>query len=337
MQLSSLPRATAPRTSLITASEIAALLGFSPWQTPLQVYRRKQGRDDKSSSVAMRAGNASEGVMLEHYAKTYADGWVEAGLEYADAPVQGPRPWMAASPDALAQVYPYDGPIVVEFKTTGQSMDELPAHYRAQCDWLLACLPVPAVELVAAVEMPDRLRALLGSTDPHDVKKGQEAFAVMLASGVVEVRRFMVERDQQRIDALVAQVEAWHDVHMVAGFPPDPRPGDAEYIAATFDPETTAAGEANIDGLAPLVGAYKDAKALLDDAEAKASVAKAALLLGLEAAGVEAAKTAAGSVSFKSQAGRAGIDADMLRSQWPDIAAKVAKMGSPFRVLRVGK
>ena len=335
LTLSSLRRAVAPRTQLITASEIAALLGFSPWQTPLQVFRRKQGRDDKSSSVAMRAGNASEGVLFAHYAKTYADGPAEQGLAYEDAPVQGPLEWMAASPDALAHVYPYDGPIVVEFKTTGQSMDELPAHYRSQCDWLLACIPVPAVELVAAVEMPDRLRALLGSTDPHDVAKGQAAFAAMLDSGVIEVRRFMVERDDQRIAALVAQVEAWHDVHMVAGFPPDPRQGDAEHIAATFDPADNP--EPHLDGLAPLVGAYKDAKAQLDDAEAKASVAKAALLLGLEASGVEAAKTSAGSVSFKSQAGRAGIDADMLRSQWPDIAAKVAKMGSPFRVLRVGK
>jgi predicted phage-related endonuclease len=335
MKLADLPRATAGRDKLVTASEVAAVLGFSPWQTPLQVWRRKQGRAGGADTVYTRAGNAGEIVLRDWYARNVADGDVQPGLSYSDVPIAGPRPWMAASPDAMAQVYPFNSPIVVEFKTSGQAMDSLPPYYRSQCDWLLACIPAPAVELVAAVEMPERLRALLGSTDPHEVAAGQTAFGAMLDAGVVEVRRFTVERDHGRIAALIAQVEEWHDAHMLAGFPPSPQAGDADFVAATFavdpDPQFDEAT------LARLVSDYREAKAALDAAESAADVAKAALLLGLEAAGVEEAKTSGGKVSFKAQAGRASVDQKALQVGWPDVYAKVAKVGSPFRVLRVGK
>ncbi len=335
MRIADLPRATLPRTKLVTASEVAAVLGFSPWQTPLQVWRRKQGHGSAADTVATRAGNNGEIVLRDWYARNVADGPVQPGLSYSDAPVQGPRPWMAASPDAMAQVYPYQSPIVVEFKTSSQEMDSLPPYYRSQCDWLLGCIPAPAVELVAAVELPDRLRAMLGSTDPHEVAKGQAAFGAMLDAGVVEVRRFMVERDDQRIAALVSQVEVWHDEYMLAGFPPAPAVGDAEFIAATFAP----AAEPTFDepALARLVVEYREAKDALATAEEAADVAKSALLLGLEAAGVDEAKTTGGKVSFKTQAGRSSIDQKALQAEWPDVYAKVSKVGSPFRVLRVGK
>lgn len=335
MRIADLPRATVPRAQLVTASEVAAILGCSPWQTPLQVWRRKQGRGSNADTVATRAGNSGEIVLRDWYARNVADGPVQPGLSYADTPIAGPKSWMAASPDAMAQVYPYQTPIVVEFKTSGQPMDYLPHYYRSQCDWLLGCIPAPAVELVAAVEMPDRLRALLGSTDPHEVAKGQEAFGAMLAAGVVEVRRFMVERDDQRIAALIAQVEQWHDAHMLAGFPPSPQPGDAEFIADTFDPAPASAWDDA--ALAPLVAAYREAQAAQKDADATADVAKAALLMALEQAGGEEWPTSAGKVSFKAQAGRASVDQKALQAQWPDVYAKVSKIGSPFRVLRLGK
>lgn len=148
------------RRHTISASEVAAVLGISPYTSPFDLWWAKRLGDVNPDTPAMRRGRRLEPLILEDF----TDNHPEFRLTRAGLMVNGDRAWQACTPDALA--YEGDHPAscmdgieaagwscscepvaVVEVKTAGsrdgwgtEGTDEIPAHYRAQVLWQMDTL-----------------------------------------------------------------------------------------------------------------------------------------------------------------------------------------------------
>lgn len=89
----------AERRTGIGGSDVAAIMGVSPWRTPLQVYEEKVGlADEQEESEAMRWGRVLEPVVVAEFAR-------RQGVEVVPGGDQVVRhrdmPWMLATVDGL--------------------------------------------------------------------------------------------------------------------------------------------------------------------------------------------------------------------------------------------
>ena len=121
----------------IGSSDVPAILGLSPWSSPLKVYMEKRGElpDDDTSTEAMRLGRLLEPVAGEIFT-------LETGLTagHYQEPVTHPHaPWRRATVDFLAEeaeeaITPVG---VVEVKTAGRLWTEPPIDAVIQTQWQL--------------------------------------------------------------------------------------------------------------------------------------------------------------------------------------------------------
>lgn len=149
-------RAELSRTA-VTASEIAVILGISPWDSPFNLYWKKRGDipadfDDDAMSLG------------RHLEPWIADRWhedhPEFEVELAGLCASADRPWQMCTPDRLLFERfrcrsCYEGlpvpcecderiPSLLEIKSSGSydgwgeaGTDQIPAYYRAQVLWQL--------------------------------------------------------------------------------------------------------------------------------------------------------------------------------------------------------
>jgi putative phage-type endonuclease len=167
-------------------SDVAAVLGVSPWSTPLQVWLERTDPDalPSSDTPAFARGRRLEVAVLAWLADELG-GTVEPGR-----PVIGPHP-LRASPDAYVVLS--DGRRVgAEAKTSRDPpWDAIPVYYELQCRHYLACTGLSSWWLACFF-----LR--------HD-----------------EWRRWEIVRDPEIEAALVARCHEWWDRHIVRGTPPE--------------------------------------------------------------------------------------------------------------------
>lgn len=165
----------------IGGSDIAGLLGMSPWATPLTTYARivaaLEGRTLAGENNApLRRGRHLEAAVLALYEE-------ETGSTVVRSPATGPlaRPWQRVSLDAIAFAGgTQDSRKVVEGKTAGLSevrhwgesgTDQIPAHYVPQCAWYtghalrLGMVDVPGADVAALVGGDLRIYHV-----PHDAE-----------------------------------------------------------------------------------------------------------------------------------------------------------------------
>lgn len=175
----------AARRKGIGASEIAAVLGISPWESPFSLYWRKVNGWDFEASAAMEWGNRLEPVV----AQKYADAHPEYELCQGHLEEQPFEPWMLATPDRYLFM-PVDGRLMptglLELKTA-HSADgwgepgtaEIPVYYRAQVLWQMAVVDVGWADVAV----------LIGGSDyrEYTVLRDDKDIAVMVEAG----RRFM--------------------------------------------------------------------------------------------------------------------------------------------------
>ncbi len=124
------------RRAGVGASDIAAIMGISPWSTPFQVWASKVAEiPEDEGSEAMRMGRALEGFIL--------DQWELANQEVFDRDQlirSTDVPIMMATPDGITRTpMPGSRPAVAEAKNRAEwSWDSVPEHYYAQVQWQLA-------------------------------------------------------------------------------------------------------------------------------------------------------------------------------------------------------
>lgn len=182
----------AERRRHITATDVAAILGVSPWRTQMQVWLDKKGLIEQQDSEAMRWGRKLERIILEVYSESVGE---ELRLfEYVFTP-STVQPLLGASLDAQwvggdhrpvdAKNVRYKDPKYWGNPETG----DVPTYYAAQL----------------AVQMH------VTDTECADL-------AVLFSGNRAE--RFTVERDKELEEIILEQVGEWWERHIVKDEPP---------------------------------------------------------------------------------------------------------------------
>jgi putative phage-type endonuclease len=128
------------------SSDAPAVVGVSPYRTPLRLWAEKVGLLEPEETEAMRWGRLLEPVVADEYARAAEiELWAPMALyqhhEHA---------WMLATPDRLAtQARPE---VVVEIKVRGAWVDQdLPPHYVIQVQHQMAVLGLERATVVVLV------------------------------------------------------------------------------------------------------------------------------------------------------------------------------------------
>lgn len=146
------------RRLTVSASEIAAVLGLSPYTSPLDLWwQKKTGQDSQPETPDMRRGRRLEALVVEDFEEAHPEFYVAKGATYAHAE----RAWQTCTPDALAKEQAFvrgegDHNLLgfnvvgtVEAKTDNDrsawgepGTDDIPVHYRCQVLWQMDIMGV---------------------------------------------------------------------------------------------------------------------------------------------------------------------------------------------------
>lgn len=168
----------------ITASEIAVVLGLSPYSSPYKLYHQKLGiLPADGDSPAMERGRVLEPYVVGKFAAAHPDFIVDGdGRELFAHPE---RAWQMATPDRLLFTDQTPPGIEEPFLTLGSAglletktasdmsewgepgTGEIPVHYRAQVLWQMDVMGVAAV-WVACLDVPRwEVREYVIEHDPY--------------------------------------------------------------------------------------------------------------------------------------------------------------------------
>lgn len=224
----------AERKSGIGGSDAAAILGLSPWATPVQVWLDKTGRAaDREETEAMRIGTELEDFVARRY-------MAETGRTVQRYNRMVHRGCLLGNFDRLVvpegeKVASHMGDVrtdtVLECKTSSREWDgEVPLYYQTQVQHYMG------------------LESRLVHADVACLFLGRKHFEV-----------FRVERDDEVIKAMQERLTAWWDEY-VAGdkMPPPANEADCKLLWARSNPGKTV--EAT-DEIAAKLLKYADAKA----------------------------------------------------------------------------
>ncbi len=169
----------------IGGSDVAPIMGLSPWVSPLEVWLDKTGRSeprDLSSNEAVRMGTELEPTVLEMYRRRHP----EYRARRVNAVLRSKaRPWAQASLDGITHD-PELGWGVLELKTSSREGDwaeGVPDHYMCQIVHYMSVTGYPFADIVA----------LVGDRGLH-------------------YHEYRVSWDQEDMDAVTGAVDSfWHD------------------------------------------------------------------------------------------------------------------------------
>lgn len=140
------------RSTRIGGSEVAVVLGLSPWESPFSLWHRKQHRlGPIADNEPMEWGRRLEDVILAKFREDRAD---DAGvLPHVQLGTTWERDgWRLANPDAIATL---DGEaVVVEIKNAarGDAWEAgPPVHYLTQVQWYMDVLDIDRAILAVLI------------------------------------------------------------------------------------------------------------------------------------------------------------------------------------------
>lgn len=171
----------AARRKGVTASEIAALMGLSNWQTPFALYHYKLGNlPEQDDNLSMAVGRHFEGFVADLFAGQHPEFFWIFDDTGRDLYAHRDRPWQMATPDRTlyevrsdqeSGLVPYPA-AVLECKTDGgydgwgeDGSDEIPVKYRCQVLWQCDVLGVTAWYVACLFTHSRKLRVYAGEID----------------------------------------------------------------------------------------------------------------------------------------------------------------------------
>ncbi|MFB7630668.1 YqaJ viral recombinase family protein [Streptomyces sp. NPDC056149] len=145
---------------VVTATDVAAIVGLSPWASPFSLWHHKAGtvRTDAAPNSAMSWGSRLEPVIADAFAEAHPDLVVHATGTWENER----RLWQRATPDRV--LVPVDGDPVslLEIKTSryGEDFgepgtDDVPVYYRCQVLWQLDTLGLEAAHVAVLIAGQD--------------------------------------------------------------------------------------------------------------------------------------------------------------------------------------
>lgn len=173
-------------------SEIAAVLGLSPWDSPLSLYHRKRGElPDLDLTDEMEAGTRCEPMIARWFADHHPEYVVE---EHPGTWRHRDRDWEFANPDAA--LHPIQAPAAragAEWKFSlfgddfgPEGTDEIPVHYRCQVLHYIDVMGWPGMWLVVFIGARGEFREYWIPADEDEqllLRASGEVFMGMLAAG----------------------------------------------------------------------------------------------------------------------------------------------------------
>jgi putative phage-type endonuclease len=219
---------TQDRSKYIGGSDIGALLGLSPFKSPLAVWMEKTGKEVKPvDSLPLRFGSFAEEFVANEYAK--ATGFALSADDTTRIHPQ--HSFMSGNIDRHVHEEGIHMPAnkILECKTANPfsraqwgevGSDQVPMSYLCQCVWYMA---------ITGIEKTD-LAVLFGNTD---------------------FRVYSIHRDRELENLVLEKAHHfWHE-HVLKDIPPPAQtPEDCQLLFQRSDPSKTL--EANAETLALL-------------------------------------------------------------------------------------
>lgn len=291
----------------IGASEVAAIVGLSPWDSPMSVWLDKIGRTDNDETEAMRWGKLLEDPIATAFEQDTGlfVGNQQAEKEHPD------RPTHIATLDGLVYDTHHRGrqgaePLgVLESKFTGDAPwaeGEIPDHYACQGQWQL-----------------------------HVTGLDRGWFAALhRAFGRVQFKIYEFKRDQHVIDLLAAAADQFWAEYVEAGVmpPADGSPATADALKVIY-PFHVAGSEVEIER--SLLDEWHKAKKAAKEAEAALELAAQQIKQLMED---NETATVDGRPAFTWKASDTErLDAEAIRTRFPWVGANTTKTTTSRRFL----
>lgn len=238
------------RRSAVNGSEIAAILGLSPYESRFSLWHRKAGSiSEPDQNDVMYWGNQLEPVIRDEFNRRHNRAFAPAGLFRHHE-----RTWQGGGPDGI------DDGELLECKTARYDegwgepgTDEIPVHYRAQCLWYLDVFGFQVCHVAVLIAGSDyrEYRVEYSADEAMLMRTEAQAFLDDLAAGI-----------QPPIDSHEATYQAVRELH------PDIQPEKVEipeevaerYIAACVAYEQAKADKREAAALVvDAMGSAKDA------------------------------------------------------------------------------
>jgi putative phage-type endonuclease len=191
----------ADRQQLLTATDLAAILGLSPYSTPLDVWQSKQkGAQPIEENRFTIFGKRQENNVADWYeadhpelGKLHPSPGLLASIDY---------PFIGATPDR-ERLSDDGGRSVFEIKTGSEYTKD---------SWFEEYSKAPTAPLQYQVQVQAQI--FVGDYDFGQIG------AFIGGNHLLEPRR--IDRDNTFIDLMLDQAAAWHDRHIVKGEMPEP-------------------------------------------------------------------------------------------------------------------
>jgi putative phage-type endonuclease len=147
----------AARASALGGSEVAAVLGLSPWESRFSLWHTKKGyAGGEDDNAVMRWGRWLE----EPIARAFADLHPEYRVRRTGTWASRSRPWQLATPDRLLSTLTERA--LLEVKTSHNAdewgepgTDEVPIYYRTQALWQLDTLGLSRAHIAVLISGSD--------------------------------------------------------------------------------------------------------------------------------------------------------------------------------------
>lgn len=189
-------------------SEIAAVLGLSPYESRFTLHHRKAGlAGPQEENNEMEWGKRLEPVIADKWADEHPD----VTLERTGVWCHPDRPWQICSPDRFIIRSGSDTPDLLEIKTArvdvgwgAEGTDEVPPHIRVQCLWQADTFDRPRTFVAV----------LIGGCDYREyVIERDEAECAELRAAAVEFLDGLAEGRLPDIDAHSATYTLIRELH----------------------------------------------------------------------------------------------------------------------------
>jgi putative phage-type endonuclease len=292
------------RRSGLGGSDIAAILGISPWATEMDVYLDKMGLRKDEDSNAKQRGRIFEKALAEWYAEEN-NVEVTPGVHF-----QGEVSFMMASPDFWVSLPGEVQKWGLECKTSrstkgwGEEMtDQIPAYYATQCHWYMMVTGKDVWDVVVYFTLQD------------------------------EFRQYRLHKDKELHEKMYEKARDWWNAHIVEQVPPaiDGSKASDTLLQHNFPEDTGEVREPTDREVALFAELHSINKALKDLQEHKSNTVN---LIKEQMGDTTVIQGDTGKVSWKLGNGRRTLDTKAIRKDHPELADQYTKVSDPSRTFR---